>query len=478
MNAKNQLLASLQTNDSLTLNGAVTHSTSGNALVDFMAMVGSARRMAGDEIYGHFTKAVAQDTLSAFRLLFWCRDVRGGAGERRAFREVLSRLADERPEIIRPLVSLIPEYGRFDDLFVLFGTALERDALRVIAGSLREENGLCAKWMPRKGPNANKIRAYLRLTPKAYRKLLVGMTNVVESAMCAKDYRAVNYGKLPSLASSRYQTAFMRNDRVGYDKFLDRVLAGEEKINASAIFPHDVVKSLDAGNARAASAQWANLPDYLEGRDERVLVVVDTSGSMFQTVGGKSSTRALDVSVAMGMYFAERLSGAFKDTFITFSERPSLQTVTGNLADRYRQLNDADWGYNTNLNAVFKLVLNTAVMNSVPVTDMPTTVLIVSDMEFDSCSSGKTNFDTIDEMFRGSGYERPNLVFWNVAARTGNVPVKENDAGVALVSGFSPATISYVLGTEAPEEAEKRRMTPVEIMENVVNSERYAAIVV
>lgn len=475
MATKNALVAALTEYDEYTENGAITHSTSDSALVDYLSKAGAARNLDGDTLYGLFSAAYTEDRTKALRLLFWTRDARGGAGERRAFREVFTRMANTRPNEVRHLVDLIPEYGRWDDLLSLFNTPLENAALRKIASALEAKDNLCAKWMPRKGANANKVRAYLQLAPKAYRKLLVNLTNVVETAMCSREYKGIEYGKLPSLASARYQNAFTRNDPAGYNAFLEKVMRGEEKINASAIFPHDVVKALNSGNKVAASAQWANLPNYVEDSGERVLVVCDTSGSMMSRIA--SGTTAMDVSVSLALYFSERLTGAFKDTFITFSQSPKLQVVSGNLYDRYTQVSRADWGYNTDLQAVFNLILNAAKRKSVSEDEMPTTVLIVSDMEFDHAVDNSTNYEAIVRKFEAAGFTCPNLVFWNVDARNvRNSPVKASDDGTALVSGFSPATLAFVLGTEAPEVKERRTMTPEQIMENIVQSERYEPI--
>ena len=222
---------------------------------------------------------------------------------------------------------LIPEIGRWDDLLVLFGTPWEKDALDIIEAGLACQDGLCAKWMPRKGLNAKKIREHIQLTPKQYRKLLVGMTQVVESAMCAKTWENINYEHVPSKAMQVYAKAFARNDMTRFASYKAALTRGEVKVNASAVYPYEVVALLQR-DSQLAEAQWKALPDYLEGSDERLLAVVDVSGSMgcpaggYTTSGKSSSVTCMDVAISLGVYVSQRLEGVFKDSFITFTDRP------------------------------------------------------------------------------------------------------------------------------------------------------------
>ena len=478
----------MKTNDTRTENNMTTHSTSLSALVDFFGIAGSARKMHERDIRAYFSKAFHEDVNIALKLLYWARDVRGGAGERRLFRELIRYLAEVHPEALRKNVQYIPEYGRWDDVLELIDTPLELEALRLVAAGLKDENGLCAKWMPRKGPIANKLRSYLQLTPKQYRKTLVRLTHVVEQLMCSNEFEAIDYNKLPSLAAARYQKAFERHDPKGYNEYISKLTKGEAKINASAVYPYDVVKSITYGNDKVANAQWKALPDYLEGSENKnILPVVDVSGSMHSAASG-SKVSCMDISVSLGLYLAERNRGAFKDHFITFSGSPKLQHVSGSLYDRVNQIRRADWGMNTNIEATFKLILSHAQMNRVPQEDMPTQILILSDMQFDQCTGGRRSYgygnhdcsafnpnvlQMVDTMYRQAGYTRPELVFWNLRAVSGQSPVQVTDTGVALVSGFSPAIMKNIL---AASDIAECQITPLDIMMNVVNSPRYAAI--
>jgi hypothetical protein len=469
-----------------TANGGRTLASSLNKNVDLFFLAGASR---GKDITPQFMAAFNEDSEVALRILQWARDVRGGAGERETFRTLFRSLLEARSLTVgRAVLQKVPEIGRWDDVLVAFGTALENDALQMIAKALvTDQNGLAAKWMPRKGADANKIRAYLKLTPKNYRKLLVGLSETVEQKMCAKEWNEIEYGKLPSVASARYQKAFGRNDADRYGSYLEALKKGEEKINAGAVYPYDIVKSLRFGDSTAATEQWKALPDYLEGSDESILPVVDVSGSMTSNkAGGSKNLTCMDAAVSLGLYISERNEGVFKDTFITFSNAPQMVTVSGNLKQRMEQMLRSEWGMNTNIQAVFETILSAAVKHKVPESGMPTMLLILSDMEFDTCVSvGKakkntwgydmpatgasevvTAMEMIEQRYADAGYKVPQIVFWNLNGRAGNVPVEYNKAGAALVSGFSPAIMTSLLGGE--------EMSPQAIMLKTVMVDRYA----
>lgn len=464
-----------------TANGGLTQETSFSANVDLFFLAGASR---GKDLTEVFNLALAEDEHLATRILQWTRDVRGGAGERQTFRDLLTEMADNDHDFVSRILVKIPVIGRWDDVLVLFGTSFERKALQLIAQSLKDGDGLCAKWMPRKGVNGNKIRSYMRLTPKAYRKLLVGLSNTVEQNMCAKEFDKIEYGKIPSLAAARYQAAFKRNDESRYDAYITSLEKGEEKINASAVYPYDVIKSLKTGNSRVATQQWKALPDYLAGSDENILPVVDVSGSMMCPAGGygsRGTTTCMDVSLSLGLYLSERMGGVFKDNFVTFSSNPVMQKLTGNLSERHSQLRRSEWGMNTNIKAVFEVILESAVLYKIPVSEMPTKILILSDMEFDSCVTTSKDdscwyteredvdivgtYDMINQEYEKAGYKRPDIVFWNLNGRAGNVPVNYDETGTALVSGFSPAIMTSILGGED--------LTPQGVMLKTVMKERY-----
>lgn len=462
-----------------TLNGGVTNSSSLNSNVDLFFLGGASR---GKDIGPTFVKAFVEDSEVAVRILQWIRDARGGAGERGTFRSLFGYLLKNEPEIASRVLVKVPEIGRWDDVLEAFGSPLEREALRMIAFALNDvKDGLCAKWMPRQGEQANKIRSYMRLTPKQYRKLLVGLSNTVEQKMCAQDWTGIVYPHVPSVAAARYQKAFLRHDPTGYGLYKEQLVSGETKINASVAYPYDVIRSLRNGDKTVSNEQWKALPNYLEGSEENILPVVDVSGSM-DSVRVSGSITALDVAVSLGLYLSERIGGVFKDQFITFSGSPELLSVKGTLHQRYGQMATSNWGMNTDIHAVFRLILNAAKKHGVAQDQMPTKILILSDMEFDQCmvaGSGESlghyahgaepvsvsGMEMIETEYAAAGYKIPQIVFWNLNGRAGNSPVTYNKVGAALVSGFSPSIVKSVLGGE--------EMTPLSIMLKTVMVQRY-----
>jgi len=250
---------------------------------------------------------------------------------------------------------------------------------------------------------------------------------------------------------------------------------GEVKVNAGAVYPHDIVKSLTTCNnndtINVSVAQWDSLPNFMEGSEKRILPVVDTSGSMSCSVGTNANLECLDVAVSLGLYISERNEGPFKDAFITFSERPTLQILKGNLVERLASLKSADWGFNTNLERVFEVVLRQAVKHNLSADEMPTDILILSDMQFDeACVADHTALDMIKEMFDDHGYVLPNIVFWNLNSYGSQAPVSFEENGTALISGFSPAILKSILSGET--------FTPYSILMDTIGSERYSAVTI
>ena len=255
-----KLVDALRQEDRLTENGMTTNGSSLSAVVDLFYNIGAMRGQDKERLIATFSKAFYQDPTRAMKILFWARDVRGGAGERQIFRDIMGYLVESHPETLKMNLHLIPEFGRWDDLLALEGTSLQEAAFNLIqAALLDDQNGLCAKWMPRKGTTAVKLRNHMGLTPKLYRKVLVSLTQVVEQMMCAKRWEDIDFSKLPSVASARYQKAFWKNAKEQYESYIGKLQKGEAKINAGAVYPYDITKSLYRGNADVATEQWKAL---------------------------------------------------------------------------------------------------------------------------------------------------------------------------------------------------------------------------
>ena len=470
----------MRTENTLTENGMVTSSSSTNACVDLFFIMGAVRfQLRTDEgrerLIAKFEAAYNENPLITRKLMFWGRDIRGGAGEREAFRVLLRYASEVYPNDVIDNIHLISEFGRWDDLFVTFGTKVEDSAIQLIIKNLNDGNPLLAKWIPRTGGKipqdkkaiANKIRSKMGLSPKDFRKQLVSLTNVIETNLCNKDFGNVNYAHVPSVAMARYSKAFGKHDFDSFEAYKEALANGETKVNAGAVYPYDVTKTMDNGDAILANEQWKALPNYMEDSAEYVLPICDVSGSMMTTISG--TTSALDVCISLGLYISERNEGPFKDAFVTFSEKPSLEYLTGDLRSRLTQLTQSNWGMSTNLEATFNMVLDQAIKHNVSVDQMPTCILIMSDMEFNEATRISDNAITmITRKYEDSGYKMPKIVFWNLVSRHDNIPVKATANGTALISGFSPSILKAVLSGDS--------MSPLSIMIKTIDTERYSVI--
>lgn len=466
---------SVSMNKTQTENGAETYISTTSNLLDFFALGGGTRKNLSltEDL---FRKALAEDREKAIRILFYLRDVRGGQGERDVFRTCATILANEYQEEFEKVSNLISEYGRYDDLVYLINTKSSEVVLKVIKEQLikdmqSETPSLLAKWLPSENTSskktrelAKKVRLGLKIgaTEREYRKTLSNLRakiKLVEHNLTNKDYKTIEYSKLPSQATLKYTKAFKRNDEAKYTKYLEDVKLGKEKINTKTLYTYQVYNAVQKHDAdiKALDIMWNNLPDYTQGKN--AIVVADVSGSM--------SGEPMSVSVSLALYFAERNKGAFNGYFITFSDNPKLQKIQGsNIREKMYNLERADWGGSTDLQKVFEVLLDTAIANKVEASELPETIYIISDMEFNSCVRGGTNYDNIKARYDKSGYRLPNIVFWNVSARNKQVPVTKEQSGVTLVSGLSTSTFKLVVENK----------TPMQLMEEVIHSDRYANI--
>lgn len=466
-----------------TENGMKAYATSDSKVLDLFGKIGSSR---GVDVSRLFSAALAEDQELAIRVLLWARDVRGGAGERQTFRNLLSALEGMNPALAGKIMHKVPELGRWDDLFAYKDPINRKNALRMFADALMNGDGLAAKWAPRltsskkaitpgkqaKLRNANELRKFMMLSPKEYRQILVGSTRVVEQLMCAKRWDEINFSHVPSLASARYQKAFGKNAAEAYSAYIRELQKPQEerdpkvKINAGAVYPYDVVKSLRRGNAAVADAQFQALPNYVG--DTKILPMVDVSGSMEQPLAGNTS--AMEVAISLGLYLSDRTSSDFKDMFLTFSSESKIEVLKGTLSQKYNQLSRAHWSMSTNLHSAFDAVLNVAKKGKVSQEDMPDYVIVLSDMQFDQCVRyDDSAMGMIKRKYNDAGYKMPAVIFWNLAARPSadQSPIKMNDKGVAIVSGFSPAIMAAVLGANPDD------YTPYAMMLKVINNSRY-----
>lgn len=481
-----------EANYTLTENGALTYASTMDSCLDLFGSIGALRHAMPCEIIARFERAYIENADLAMKCLFFARDVRGGLGERRTFRIILEWLARNHKASVEKNLPLIAEYGRFDDLLVLLDTPCRRAALETIKMQLDkdvkalksgqgEKMSLLGKWLPSINASnketigkAKLLASYLKLDNKAYRKLLTSLREeikIIENNLRTKDY-SFDYSKQPSKAMLKYRQAFFRNDGERYTEFLNNVQAGKVELKTSTLAPYDIINPIitgygvevDEDERKALDVTWNAQEDFTGA--ENALVVVDGSGSMYSY----NNPAPIAVAESLAIYFAERNTGLFKNHFITFSMSPQLVEIKGkDIVDKLQYCMSYDECANTDIARVFKLILDTAVKNKLPKNELPSTLYIISDMEFDCCAEGAkaTNFEYAKRQFEAAGYKLPKVVFWNVDARNRQVPITKNEQGVALVSGCSPQIFGML---------KEGDFDPLSVMLQVLSGERYAAV--
>lgn len=485
----NMLLNSMKqaSNFTHTENGAITHKTTESALLDMFAMGGAMRQRSVGDVTLMFKKAYQENPVYALKCLFYLRDVRGGQGERRFFRECMKWLAKNDKAAAQRNLQYVAEFGRWDDLYCFVGTSLEENAFKIMKEQFIldlncKAPSLLAKWLHSENATSKenaKLGAltcqYFGYSPRQYRKHLSTLRErirVLERLMSQNRWNEIEFDKIPSKAGLKYKNAFARRDiiKAKYEKF-----AKDEntKVNAEVLNPVDIAGRIFGRGYYAESFSeidrlmfqkyWDNLKDYYGGREERGIAVIDVSGSM--------SGQPMNAAVSMGAYIAERGRGPFQNHFITFSNSPRLVEFEGvDITDKFLRARRADWGMNTNIEATFNLLLNTARKNKLPQSEMPERIYIFSDMEFDRCTGYHTEqgmntlLENIAQKWRRYGYELPSLIFWNLNARQENIPAI--GSRFSYVSGFSMNMVENILSGK----------DGYSLMLDKLDSERYSVI--
>lgn len=481
-----------------TENGHAAVNTTGSAVLDFYGQIGALRDADFERVKELFDEAVAEDPLLAIKALFYGRDARGGTGERELFRKLIRYAAGHYYNYIKPNLHLIPEYGRWDDVYALVGTPLEEDAASLIREQFIRDAIACknnkpvsllAKWLKScntSSAESRKLgewtREMLGLNPRLYRKALSKLRSsicIVEKQMSANDWSNIAYDKLPSRAGLIYRDAFDRHDPERYAAYLETVRNGEAKMNAAMNTPQDIVHAY--GNKReideTLELMWKNLPDYV-ATDENIMVMADVSGSMYG--------RPMEISVGLAMYFAQHNRGAYHNLFMTFESNPSFVALDDNksLLDNIRITEDAPWGGSTDLTKACRYMLAFAQEHNAPAKDMPRRLIIVSDMEIDEAQASyydwrtkrytrtQLHIDELRQMYEAAGYPMLQIIYWNVNSRHNHFQTKSDTPGVMLASGSSPAVFEALIAMKDLE------VTPYDAMLAVLNGERYAPITI
>lgn len=465
-----------------TENGALAFNTTGDARLDLFATIGSLRNADEERILILFTQAYKMDPLFAVKTLFYARDIRDGLGERNVFRIILKYLAKYHPEAVVPNLDLIGVYGRYDDLYCLVGTPLEEQMWVVMKQQLEEDItnyqlgnaiSLLAKWIKTADSKNEKTRKLGILTAHKlgysvydFKRIIRNLRKyigVIETYMSTDRWDEIKYDEAPGRAMMIYRKAFMRHDEARFKDFVNKAVRGEVKINSSTLYPYEIVENIlyRNENSDVLEAQWRQLPNYV-AEDVNAMVIADVSGSM--------RGRPMATSIGLAMYFAERNKGAYHNLFMTFSSESEIVELKGEtLRQKIDYIHNSKWGMSTNLAAAFRKILHIAINNKVPANEMPKTLIVVSDMEIDECADDEWSFyELTKKKFAVNGYEIPNIIFWNVESRHNVFHVDSKRKGVQLFSGQAISTFKNIV--------ECIELTPVQMMENIINSERYESI--
>lgn len=499
-------------NRSVTENGALGLKTSGHSLLDLHFQVSSLRSSTPHYIIYSFIKAFYENRHYAVKWLFYLRDIAEGLGERRSFRICLQYLAKAHTEIAREIMELIPDYGRYDDLLSYLDTPLEAEVCAYIGRLLRENQeamragkpiSLLAKWLPSINTSSHKTRTMaakfcrqLGMTPGKYRKTLSALRaylDVLEVKLSTSAWDNVDYERVPAKANMKYNEAFLRHDEQRRVDYLYKAFQGEDKINSNGLMPYEIVHKMVGTEYWRSNVIKSNLMCELlwkrlledgfqnEWGLEDCIVVADGSGSMYCYASGSNSVTAIEVCHSLAIYFAAQLQGIFRDKVISFSERPQLIDLSQGkgLREKLEILQAYDEAANTDIQAVFRLLLDMAVSHQVPAEQIPKQVLIISDMEFDEATYDyeesehrgafdKTLFEAISEEFTQAGYPMPRLIFWNVCGRSNTIPTVKGDQGVCLLSGFSQNAVKVA--------AHKEIQDPYESLIRMLDAPRYEPV--
>lgn len=469
-----------ENNKTLTTNNAGALKSTMSPLVDLFGTIGALRERSDFEVIQMFSKAFAEDKLLALKMLFYSRDVRGGLGERHVPRIIYKHLAKVYPDILKKNLVLFPEYGRWDDLWVLLDTSLKEDVCKLVYDKLKSDHAsdkpsLLGKWMPSENSSSKETKRLAKIlkngmgaSSKQYRQLLSGLRakiKIVETIMSTNEWNGIEYSKVPSRAMNIYRKAFAKHDEVGFANYLSDVEKGEQKINSSTLYPYDIVEKILGGEFnKVLEEQWKALPNYVTEESSNILVMADVSGSM--------TGRPMATSIGLAIYFAERNTGVYSNKFMTFSHNPDFVELMGDtLYEKVRNASNANWQMNTDFEKALLLILNTAIRNGVAQSELPKSLIVISDMQFDGSmmSYGSwTFYDKMKEKYSSYGYEIPNIVFWNVNNTSDAFQVSSDYRGVQLVSGQSPSTFMAVVTGVGK--------TPYELMYDTLNVKRYEKI--
>lgn len=455
------------TNVTFTDNGAVSYKSTTSGLLDYFANFAQYRNESENNILALFLKAFNEDRTNALRLLFYSRSPRNGQGEKRVFQTIIKYLAIHYSEWMLENLDNIIKFGYYKDLYVLSDTFMWNKIVVFWTNKIKDGDLLAAKYAPtetqsvKNKDSKNKhvgdfvYALYDNDVPtnyKKYRKLISSMranANIVERLMSTNQWTKINYEAVPGVAHKRYNEAFAKRDAERYAAYLLQVKLGNKKINASVLNPVELVHKYRGDGLwetnNTLELLWKALPDYFVDSKRTIIPVLDCSGSMSSGL----KINPIDAAIGLGIYCMQHnTSEAYKNKYITFSDSAQFYELSDTTLNRQiKEIDDHGEVANTNLQKVFDLILGVAIKNNLTQTDLPTDIMIISDMQFDQgCKHNDlTNYQVAQNKFNSHGYELPTIWFWNVDDTPTDMPVLAHTPKTYLLSGYSPSVIKTIL---------------------------------
>lgn len=532
----NDFLKATTKGNTRTENGAISNSSTGSIFVDDFGKAGTY--MGRDYLSVATTMSAMWATcpITTLRLAFYLRaitrktsvkgekteKVQKGQGLKDEFLKRMLWVAYEHPEVFIKNLWLVPVAGSYRDIWQLLyldsqiQNKLDRPAIyKEIIHDLADDDtkDLFLKYMPipkaKSKLNTDRAKAINRfacefrdfcdLDNKTMRKMKAGGTgHSWQQYISNNRYKEINWGHIPGKALFQLVKGKFLTNQGLQDSYLKWIQT--QPVAKFTGYPFEL---FDAVSANITSYAGVNLSEVqkhtydkqFEGllqkgaEDEggikgNVWTALDTSGSMGSAVAG-GKTSAYSVCASLGIYFSALNTGAFKDNVIMFDNHSSVMELKGTFTDRVAQIKKATtaWG-GTNFQSVIDEIVRIRTMNpEIPVEDYPTTLLVVSDMQFNPAGNGNwrgswgnnqrgatgynsdTNYNVAMQKLNAVGLPNINIIWWQVTARTGDFPSRLEDEGTAVISGYDGAIISLILGGEDVVDEDTGKARPLTMQE-------------
>ena len=536
---ENQFLNQVTSHTAFTENGAVSHSTSGLYSVDYFAKAGTYRNRTEEDVSASISAVWAESPILALKTIFYLRNitrkskgffisesVQKGQGVKDEFIKLLKWLENSHPDTLYENLWLVPVVGCWKDLWYdsansgYFHYINPIEVYKLVEKGIKDKynRALIAKYLPqirsksniknerqqRLNSWANGLCKYLKWDKKEYRKFKSNPENTAhlwQRNMCSGYWDKIDFSKISGKA------LFNLVALSGHDKMnpLKRHGIEEKYINWLETQPvakftgyvHELYKAVPKSGI-VPLVKKITLDKQFDGliklakQDEggikdNVWVCVDTSDSMCNTQNYNSNWQPIvggympiDICLGMGVYFSEMNTGAFKDYVVAFDSHSQIIKISGTFCEKVQQIRQVRSGGSTNFQSIIDEIIRVRTNNpEIPLSDFPSTVLVISDMQFNpsGCyhnlydsfdSDTKTNYEQAIAKLKTVGIDKMKFIWWYVDGRSTEVPNKFDDAGITIISGFDPAIITNICGgvTEVIDEktGEKRALTPYENM--------------